>query len=1154
MARLNLSFLNTFAADLDGQPISQFRSANNQGLLVYLALNRDEPQPRDVLATLFWPEETEKKARHNLRQGLYHLRTILSDTKSSGEPFLSVTRQTAQFNLQSDYSLDVQQFQEAIDRNDLQTAVSLYQGDLLPGFTCDSLQFEEWLRQERESLHQLALKVMYELAQDYLADNRFQEAQAIARRQLKLEPWREKAFRQLMRAYALDGDRSNALAAYEQCREVLWDELGVEPAAETVSLYEEIEAGRLAATPTEKARHVKNNLPSDPTPFLGRLRELKQIRHLLLDTDTRLLTLVGPGGIGKTRLAIAAARSMAAENGDLFPDGVIFASLAPIDDPQAVGRVLADALGYALGGDGIAPNKQLPLLLGDKTLMLLVDNLEHLMGSELAALLGEILAAAPGVKLLATSRERLNLRAETLFVLGGMNDTGRADHERTLDEEEASDAMRLFLQSARRSQPDFALTDENAAAVNQICALAGGMPLAIELAAGWVTLLEPQEIVVELERSLDILSTTMHDVPERQRSLRAVFDGSWQRLSDQEQETFLRLSVFRGGFQREEGELAAGVTLPVLLLLVSKSFLQRSSVSRFDLHEQMRFFANERLHQDKQAWEAAKEAHSQAYAAFLARQLPRLRGGEQRAALADIDGDFDNIRVAWAWLISQGDFDTLVEQMLPALHRYAILTMRFAEVNALLNEALDKIAAMEGGQESVVYLILQTAVVHLHGEQDIADPPLYPGGRNLLNRLWPLAMAQQKQMGDWFDLFLMHYYFNVGDEAALEHWQDYIVGLRAGDNPWLLAYSLRWFAYAHASANRDWLMTYRVEALALFRQCGDKFETARVLIDLAWHARHQQDFERTVDYFQQAQQLLAGQGDDLRRGWLLRELFEVYMGLGRVNKAFSYVAEQQALYRRLNRPDLLRESLYWESILAARNSTLEHALTARYQCLELTKKLAASAEGGTPVIDIGWNYFELAEIYRAARDLQKAKGYYDRAGEIFNAQVFVTGQELNRRGLGYLALAEQRFEEAEAIFRDHLSWARELLVPWEGAVTLTGLGRTLIGLGRYQESEGYLREAFVDADDPRFTGLVFNPIGALAELRAAEGDYLAAGQMAAYVLRQRLTWLETRDLMEELLQKIQPHLGAEFDRLTAAKEAERTLIPDLDLTHLPELE
>ena len=272
MVRLDLSFLNTFAVDLDGQPITQFRSANNQGLLVYLALNSDKPQPRDVLATLFWPEETEKTARHNLRQALYHLRTILGDTKSGSEPFLRVTRQTVQFNRQSDYRLDAQQFLEAIEQNDLQTAVSLYQGDLLPGFTCDSLQFEDWLRQERENLHQVALEAMFELSQDYLADGHFSEAQAIARRQLKLEPWREKAFRQLMRAYALDGDRGNALATYEQCREVLWDELGVEPSVETVSLYEEIEAGQLTATPTEKPRHVKNNLPSDPTPFLVRLQ------------------------------------------------------------------------------------------------------------------------------------------------------------------------------------------------------------------------------------------------------------------------------------------------------------------------------------------------------------------------------------------------------------------------------------------------------------------------------------------------------------------------------------------------------------------------------------------------------------------------------------------------------------------------------------------------------------------------------------------------------------------------------------------------------------------------------------------------------------------------------------------------------------------
>ena len=243
MARLTLAFLDTFQVTLDSQPITRFRSSKNRGLLVYLALQSDRPFPREVLATLFWPEESESNARNNLRQSLYQLRKVLGDLKSPDQPYLLVTRQTVQFNADSDFVLDANHFLQSIDRGELEAAVDVYYGDLLPGFTCDSLQFEDWLRHEREQLHHAALEAMFAVTEDHLQSGQLDQAQAVARRQLALEPWREPAYRQLMQAYALAGDRGSALAQYEVCREILWDELGVEPTAETVALYESIKVG-----------------------------------------------------------------------------------------------------------------------------------------------------------------------------------------------------------------------------------------------------------------------------------------------------------------------------------------------------------------------------------------------------------------------------------------------------------------------------------------------------------------------------------------------------------------------------------------------------------------------------------------------------------------------------------------------------------------------------------------------------------------------------------------------------------------------------------------------------------------------------------------------------------------------------------------------
>lgn len=243
MSRLEVSLFGTFQVKLDDVSITNFRSVNTQGLLVYLMLQAERPFSRDTLATLFWPDVPDSTAKKNLRQTLYQLRQLLNDSDEPPQPFLLVSRQNIQWNPESNYSLDVQLFLADLARGDLETAVEFYIGELLPGFTCDSLEFENWLRQERERLHRLALAALDDLTERQITQADFVAAQAAARRQLALEPWREAAHRQLMRALALAGDRSAALAQFELCQQVLDEELGAPPERETMNLAAQIEAG-----------------------------------------------------------------------------------------------------------------------------------------------------------------------------------------------------------------------------------------------------------------------------------------------------------------------------------------------------------------------------------------------------------------------------------------------------------------------------------------------------------------------------------------------------------------------------------------------------------------------------------------------------------------------------------------------------------------------------------------------------------------------------------------------------------------------------------------------------------------------------------------------------------------------------------------------
>ena len=657
MARLKLAFLDTFRVTLDSQPVTRFRSHRSKGLLVYLALQSDRPFPREVLATLFWPEETESAARNNLRQAVYQLRKVLGDLEHPEEPFLLATRQTVQFNSDSDFYLDVNHFWQSIERGEPETAVAIYHGDLLPGFTLDSLQFEDWLRHVREQLHQAALKAMSEVAQGYLQAGRLAKAQAAAHQQLLLEPWRESAHRQLMQAYAQAGDRGNALAQFETCRAVLWDELGVEPAQETAALYESIKSGDFGPTDTdevlESSVEARHNLPTYATPFIGREAELAKLDGFIVNPNVRLVTIVGLGGIGKTRLAIAAGeRSLAAR---IFPDGLFFIDLAPLQETGQILEAAANALNFPFKGeDGPSSKRHLLDYLRKKRMLFIFDNFEHLLDG--ATLLAEILRAGPAVKILATSRERLQLTLEQVVPIDGLAipDLGVAK------DAAAYAAARLFLQSARRNDPGFALHADDFTHLAQISRLVAGMPLALELAASWVDKLTLDEIEGELRKSLDILKTDMRDVPERQRSVRASFDYSWRRLDELEQAVFAQLSIFRGGFKRAAALEVTNASLHQLSYLVNKSLIRfDKGHGRYQIHELLRQYGAEKLAEQPELKAFTADRHSSYYLQLLAGYTDDLKGRGQLQAMSAIEADYDNVLLAWNHASAQQDIEAI---------------------------------------------------------------------------------------------------------------------------------------------------------------------------------------------------------------------------------------------------------------------------------------------------------------------------------------------------------------------------------------------------------------------------------------------------------------------------------------------------------------
>jgi predicted ATPase/class 3 adenylate cyclase len=420
---------------------------------------------------------------------------------------------------------------------------------------------------------------------------------------------------------------------------------------------------------------VPNNLPIQLTEFVGRERELRDIKKLL--ADNRLVTILASGGSGKTRLAIQAAAEMTS----LFPDGVFFIGLADISTGSDIVQSVTEALGLGLSTDDDRQTQLLTYLAGKRQL-LVFDNFEHVR--EEANLVSEILRAAPDVTVLATSRAKLNVTGETVFSLAGLEFAWTTPQEAF-----TTSAVRLFVDGAKRADPSFELTEEHLEPLAEILRLAGGLPLAILLAAAWVDMLRVDEIAAEIEKSLDFLETEMGDVPDRHRSIRAVFDYSWSLLSEAEQETFTALSVFRGGFTREAAEVVAGASLRGLANLAGKSLLRSDpSTGRYEVHELLRQYAEAELEGDPQRCNEVQAAHADFFADLMQDALGLLSLSDQVQMVSMVEDDIENVRAAWRHYLAARDGHG-AQRMIATLYFVYELRGWYPAAIATFDEALE---------------------------------------------------------------------------------------------------------------------------------------------------------------------------------------------------------------------------------------------------------------------------------------------------------------------------------------------------------------------------------------------------------------------------------------------------------------------------------
>jgi predicted ATPase/DNA-binding SARP family transcriptional activator len=904
---------------LNGIQLTEFPTRKVEALLVFLACTT-QPYSRQQLAELLWDERSEN-------QSLTNLRATLSRLKQQLEPFLLISRHTIALRWDADIwvdSVEMLKYLNNIDEhpsadqiNHMEQAAALYQGDFLAGFYInESVGFENWLTGRKEYLRARILAALIQLVKLALERGDTEKGITHVLRALQLDPLREEAYQLYMLLLARTGQRAKALEQYHLCQALFKRELNMTPDAKTTELYEQILSGKINVTSERRVSH----LPAQTTPFVGRAAELTQIQRSLDSAECRLLSLIGMGGVGKTRLAYQTAQN----NLYTFADGVWFISLVGLTSAQFLASSIASSLGLTLDASTNVRDS-LFAFLSTRHLLLVMDNFEHLLdgAGEAALLLGDILAHAPRVKILVTSRERLNLYEEWFFQVQGLSYPEHFDPQF-----ERYGAVQLFIQGAQRVQPQFSAQDHTES-VLKICQLVEGLPLALELSTYWLKIMSCEQLANELDKNITLLSSSFRNFPERHSSIQLIFEYSWQHLSAEEQEILTKLSVFHGSFDAQAVQKVAQATFPELNSLHTASLIRFDAEhNRYSIHELIRRLSEDRL----QAREATHRAHLEYYVQFSAQAEERLMGAHESEWHEKIDLELDNIRAALAWAY---EHKLRMEILLLAVQLYRFWRIRsyLAEGYQWIERGLDQTTPIEGNLHAKT-LGRMAALSNLMGKYD-QTIAYYQQALSLarkqgnperqaatLNGLGVVASQRQDY------------------QLARTYYQECLDICRAHNIPRLLCVGLLNLSVGyHEEGDYAQARTLLFEALALARELGNPQNIADVLNNLSGVAYEQEDYGLATQYLEESLALYQKLKNTVNIITILHVFVNIYIVQGDLVKARETTDTMQALSEMVDDQIIKALCAYTLGFVSLEEGAIDQAETHLIQAVARYDKL-----------------------------------------------------------------------------------------------------------------------------------------------------------------------------------------------------------------------
>lgn len=1078
MANLKLYLFGPPRMEIDGQPL-EIKLRKAQALIAYLAVT-GKPCQRDSLASIFWPRQDMRAARASLRRLLYDINHL------TDEKLLTIQRENVDLNRTHNLWLDVARFQTLLStsRSDvplaeplparetqqLIDAVDLYSNDFMAGFSLsDCPEFDDWQLFQREAISQALARGLLELVHSLEGRGKFEAAIPYARRRLALDTLHEPAHRLLMKLYANSGQQALALRQYAECARILEEELGVPPDEETQALADAIRTRRfpeesvqsrvrenelpvskeeetsaahatVSAAPSEpSARALKNNLPAHSVPFVGRMREREEICYKLLDPACRILTLVGPGGLGKTRLAAAVAESLVGWHNNppeptatipalsgktpgeaiesKFADGLHFISLASVHDTNSMVAAIADAVEYSFSGDSSSA-EQLLNFLRRKSLLLILDNFEHLL--DCVDFVMQIYRTAPHVTLLITSREALSLYEEWFHPLAGLAtpSSRRLPHEALGLESSGTgewqalamecDSVQLFAQAARRARHDFDLESELNAVI-QICQLVDGVPLALELAAAWLKVIPCDQICGEIAKSLDILTSQQRNIPARHRSMRAVLEQSWQMLDPQEQSLFQKMTVFQNGFVADAVQKVTDASLMTLASLADKSFV-RLQGNRYQIHELLRQFAAEKA--PRGALDDTALRHRQYYLALMNRQAAVLLGPNPLRGTSELRPELDNIRQAWHSAVADHDLALLIDAVDALADVYEYMGLA-AEATAVFSTAAAELEKQSPTQEVV----------------------------GLLCRLYGYVVT--------FDL-------NTAPPAALHRHEARALELYAQCNDPLgraaVSHMLCRRAIYSLIGNHEHAMQKGEEALALYRAHGSWYKVVSTLFIIGEAQARIKQIEAARRSLQEALDISLRHESTRCQAIALSHLGVFYYHAEDLREAYNHFTQAFDLFiqiRDLTRMSMTANNVAWTLLcLGDFEEALAVALKAAEWQEQIYNKMLHEELSDT-----------LGRIYLAMADTERARATWEQAVEMTYQNDQVEYRAFFLAGLAEADIADGKLEHAQSNLRNAVDLLEENSRPDIRIKVLQAKARLHEKLGEPHRSLDILKQA-----------------------------------------------------------------------------------------------